>query len=399
METRLPGPLRDSPPGREAEAILRRCVHCGFCLATCPTYRETGDELDSPRGRIYLIKRYLETGRAGEETRRHLDRCLACRACETTCPSGVAYHRLLEIGRSRLRARLPAPPGERLLRWLLLRLVPRRRPFAAAVALGRLLRPLLPAPLARHVPRRRPGRRPRTARRPRHLVLFQGCVEPSVMGAARSAVHGLLDRLGYEARALAGETCCGALEHHLDAPARARRRARRNLALWRRALDGGAEAVVFLSSACLLEAREYPDLLAGDPDALETARQVLPAVRGLDEWLLARAAALPAATRPRRVAWHPPCTLQHGLKGAEAVPELLRRAGHTVLLPADAQLCCGAAGAYSLFQPGLSGRLRRRKLSALAALEPECIASANVGCLLHLAAATDLPVLHWAELL
>ena len=399
METRLPEDYRRSRQGQEAERILRSCVHCGFCTATCPTYGVLGDESDGPRGRIYLIKQMLEQGRAGARTREHLDRCLLCRSCETTCPSGVEYHRLLDIGRRHLQRLAPPPPRQRLLRALLLWAVPERRRMAVLLRLGQWLAPLLPTGLRGRLyrPRSARGLRPRV--HPRRVVLFRGCVEPAALPAAREAAVALLDALGVTAETLAGEQCCGAAEHHLQAEQRARRRARRNLDLWRRALDDGAEAILGLSSACVLEIREYPDLLCDEPEYLALAQRVLPRVQPYEAWLEANWPEHWDGVARGRVAWHPPCTLQHGLRAAGVVPGLLRRAGFEVLLPADSHLCCGAAGTYSLFQPAMSERLRQDKMAALQALAPEVIASANVGCLMHLEPAADLPVRHWVELL
>ncbi len=399
METRLPEDFRRSSEGQEAERILRSCVHCGFCTATCPTYGVLGDELDGPRGRIYLIKQMLEQGRAGAQTREHLDRCLLCRSCETTCPSGVEYHRLLEIGRKRLEGLAPLPLQQRLLRGLLLRAVPMRHRIGTLLRLGRWVAPLLPAALRHKLYRPRPGSGFRARPHARRVVLFQGCVEPAALPAAREAALRLLDALGVRGDSLAGEQCCGALEHHLQAEHRARHRARRNLDLWRRALDEGAEAILGLSSACVLEIHEYPDLLRDEPEYLALAQRVLSRVQPFEVWLEGHWPVHWGGIARGRVAWHPPCTLQHGLRAASVVPNLLRRAGFEVLLPADSHLCCGAAGTYSLFQPAMSERLREDKLAALQALEPEVVASANVGCLMHLEPAAAIPVRHWVEVL
>ncbi|RMG49765.1 MAG: glycolate oxidase iron-sulfur subunit, partial [Gammaproteobacteria bacterium] len=306
METRLPPEFLASEEGQRADRILRSCVHCGFCTATCPTYGLLGDELDGPRGRIYLIKQALERGRAGERTLRHLDRCLLCRSCETTCPSGVEYHSLLEIGRRHIDRQVRRGWRERLLRRLLLWTVPERRRIGPLLGLGRWLVPLLPAPLAEKLYRPRPAAGFRPRRHERHVVLFQGCVEPAGLPRAREAALRLLDAQGVEGRSLSGEQCCGALEHHLEAKAAARHRARRNLDLWRRALDEGAEAIIGLSSACLLEMREYPDLLRDEPEYLALARRVLPHVQGLESWLERHWPAEWEGRGKGRVAWHPP---------------------------------------------------------------------------------------------
>ncbi len=397
METHLPEAFRQTPAGREAEAILRACVHCGFCTATCPTYQLTGDEDDGPRGRIYLIKQALETGRAGPLTRAHLDRCLTCRACETTCPSGVRYHHLLEIARPRVRAQASEPLGRRLLRRALVHTLPERRRAHALFAAGRLLRPLLPARLAHHLPSAGPAPLPAPGHHARRVVLFQGCVEPAALPSARAAAVRLLDHLGIAAETVPGETCCGALEHHLDATDRARARARNNLKRWQAALEGGTEAIVGLSSACVLQIREYPELLADEPRWRDIAEAVAPRCVELGRFLADQDLPAPPDTPRATLAWHPPCTLQHGLRDADTIPRLLQRLGYRVLLPAEAHLCCGAAGAYTLFQPELSQRLGEAKRAALEVLEPEAIVTANVGCLLHLQRPQGPPVRHWVE--
>ncbi len=397
MQTRLPDKVLPAHERETADAILRSCVHCGFCTATCPTYQQLGDELDSPRGRIYLIKQALETGQASRTTLLHLDRCLQCRNCETTCPSGVQYIRLLEIGKNHLARQVQRPWRERLLRRLLAFALPRRRLNRQAFRLAQWLRPLLPRHLAGHLPQRwQPARLRSTRPTGAHVVLFQGCVESTLMGAAHQATVRLLAATGHAVRYLAEEQCCGAVELHLDRTRAARQRALANLAQWRQALDEGAEAIVLLSSACLLQARQYPELLGAEaPDDLQA---LLARVMGLDQWLQSHS---PQWTRAKaeRVAWHPPYTLQHGLKQATAIPQLLREAGYQVQLPDNAHLCCGAAGTYTLLQAELSAKLGTERRQAMQALQADWISTANIGCLLQLQADEGPPVRHWAELL
>lgn len=402
MKTELPDALLASDAGREAYGILRSCVHCGFCLATCPTYQLLGDERDSPRGRIYLIKSVLESGDAAGEAQAaqpHLDRCLTCRACEVTCPSGVAYGRLLEIGRDRIEHVARRPLAERMLRFVLRTFVPRRRLFEALVWVGGLLRPLLPGPLARHVPRRRAGRRePLPAAHPRRVLLLGGCVQAAVTPDVNRALTVLLDRIGVTAVTVRGEVCCGALPLHLGYEEEARQFARRNVdALWPHML-AGAERIVSTASGCGVTVRDYAHLLARDPEYAERAARIAEATVDVAEFLAGETIETP---RPAgaRVAWHPPCTLQHGLRVTSVVERLLEAAGYELVPVADQHLCCGSAGTYSILQPELADALRTRKLENLEAHEPDLIATANIGCEVHLAHGAKVPVLHWLELI
>ena len=409
METHLAAFVRDTPAGREAEAILRRCVHCGFCTATCPTYQLTGDELDGPRGRIYLIKQLLETGTAGSATRRHLDRCLSCRACETTCPSGVEYGRLLDIGRATLASRRPRRGPDRWVRGLLGWLLPGRRVFASVLVAGRLLRPLLPAPLRARVPEScAAGERP-VPRHARGVLMLEGCVQPAMRPAINAATARVLDRIGISVLPVAqapGAGCCGALRLHLDDLEGARADARRNIDAWWPAIEAGAEAIVITASGCGVQVKDYGHLLREDARYAGKAARVAALTRDIAEVVTAECAplaallgVLPPLTLARRVACHSPCTLQHGQKIRGAVEALLQAAGFETTPMADGHLCCGSAGTYSILQPAIAGRLRENKQQALAAGAPAVIASANIGCILHLREGGATPVRHWIELL
>ncbi len=411
METHLAAFIRDTPAGREAEAILRKCVHCGFCNATCPTYQLLGDELDGPRGRIYLMKQVLETGAATARTRLHLDRCLTCRACETTCPSGVQYSRLLDVGRELVVTRASRRVVDRLARALLRNFLTRRRLFAAALRLGQSLRPLLPAGLKSRVPGRcEPGPWP-APRHARRMVVLAGCVQPALLPGVNAAAARVLDRIGISLVASQGRNgagCCGALRFHLDDVDGARADARRNIDAWWPLLQAGYEGIVMTASGCGVQVRDYAHLLAGDPRYAAKAARVALATRDVAEVLAAERAALrralpesagAAGAPPRRVAFQSPCTLQHGQNVRGVVEELLAAAGFELTAVADAHLCCGSAGAYSLLQPGISRRLRQDKLAALAAADPELIASAHIGCMVHLQSGTATPVRHWIELI
>jgi glycolate oxidase iron-sulfur subunit len=402
METRLADFIRDTPPGREAEAILRACVHCGFCTATCPTYQLTGDELDGPRGRIYLIKQLLEGRAAGETTRRHLDRCLVCRACESTCPSGVTYHRLLDIGREVLAERAPRPAAGRLLRAMIREGLARPALFGAALAAGRALRPLLPAALAKKIPPLSPAPDWPPARHPTRVLALAGCVQQSLAPAINAAAARVLDALGISLLSVPGAGCCGALRLHTDDHQGGLDDLRALIDRWAPLLESGAAAgIAITASGCGAHLRDAGQLLAHDPAYAARAARVAGAVRDIAELVAERAEQLAplldAARAPLAVAFHSPCTLQHGQKIRGVVERLLAAAGCRLTQVADGHLCCGSAGTYSLLQPELSARLRENRLAALAAGQPELIVTANIGCLTQLSGG-GLPVRHWIEL-
>ena len=394
MQTRIAETFLKTPEGREAEAILRRCVHCGFCTATCPTYRLLGDERDSPRGRIYLIKQLLEDQPVGEHTRQHLDRCLLCRSCETTCPSGVRYSRLLEIGRETLEPRVSRPWWQRRYRALLRWAIPDAERFARLLGMARRLHPLLPRTLREHVPPAKTAPAWPAPRHARRVILPGGCAQPALDPTIDAATARVLDRLGISVIRAGG--CCGAVDLHLSAREKARARARENLAAWQPQLAAGAEAILSNASGCGLMIKEYATLLPEDAQARHIAEHTLDLVELLEREDLSP---LGQPGRGRRIVFHPPCTLQHGQKLADRVERLLKRLGFTLLPFADTRLCCGAAGTYALTQPKIATQLRDRKLNNLLAPEPECIATANIGCQTHLAAASDVPVVHWVTLL
>ncbi len=396
MQTRLTEPLRATPAGQEAEAILRSCVHCGFCTATCPTYLLLGDELDGPRGRIYLIKQALEGEPVSARTQLHLDRCLTCRACETACPSGVRYGRLLDIGRELVDERVPRRWPARWMRAALRGFLTGPL-FAPAYRLGQWLRALAP-PLAWVVmPRRSAGARP-TARHPRRVVLPAGCVQASMAPGIGAASARVLDRCGVsiDAHSDAGG-CCGAIAQHLGDPDGARAAARRNVDAWEPALAAGAEAIVSNASGCGVMLKQYGELLAGDPAYAARARRIAAAVRDLGEFVAGERPLSLRPGAPRRLAVHAPCTLQHGQRLPGRVEELLRTLGADVLPVRDPHLCCGSAGTYSLLQTGIARQLRARKLESLLAGKPDLIVSSNIGCIAHLGATAPVPVRHWVE--
>ncbi|MHB8812318.1 MAG: glycolate oxidase subunit GlcF [Steroidobacteraceae bacterium] len=405
MQTRLNAALLDTPDGQEADRILRKCVHCGFCTATCPTYQLLGDELDGPRGRIYLIKEMLEGAEPSRSTQLHLDRCLTCRACETTCPSGVRYGRLLDIGRHRVERVVPRTWRERLLRRALLATVPRRQRFALLLGWARTLRPLMPAALRRSVPAARQAGVWPAPRHTRRMLVLTGCVQPATVPDVNAAAARVLDRLGISLIA-ADDGCCGALAYHLSKGDRAREQMRRNIDAWWPEVERGVEALIVTASGCGVMIRDYGDALRDDPAYRSRAARISELFRDISQ-VVAEELAKPGVTFDvrlpgkggRRVACHSPCTLQHGLKLRGIIEPLLEQAGYALTPVADGHLCCGSAGSYSLLQPEISRQLKANKLAALQAEAPDVIATANVGCLLHLASGTDRPVRHWIELL
>ncbi len=400
MQTRLPPSFLQTPTGQRADAILRACVHCGFCNATCPTYQLLGDELDGPRGRIYQIKQMLEGEAVSAKTRLHLDRCLTCRNCETTCPSGVKYHELLDIGRERVEAAAPRPWLERLQRRILLTLFPKTKRFALAMRLAGLVKPLLPAHLRNKLPAQpKPQTLPRPGRHTRKVILLDGCVQPVLQGGINAHLIRLLDRLGIETVIAPEAGCCGAMAQHLADPALARRQMQANIEAWWPHIEAGAEAIVSTASGCGLMLKEYGELLADDPALAEKAARVSALARDVVELLEQEDLDALRPATPQTIAFHPPCTLQHGQKLSGRVEALLQSLGFSLTPVADKHLCCGSAGTYSIFQPEIATALRDDKLAKLTAADPALIATANIGCQEHLRSGSDRPVVHWIELL
>lgn len=401
MQTALADFIRDTPAGQEADRILRACVHCGFCNATCPTYQLLGDELDGPRGRIYQIKEVLEGQPANATVREHLDRCLSCRSCETTCPSGVNYHRLLDIGREQVERQAPRPLGQRLLRRLMIEVLAYRGRFTPLLRIGQWLRPLLPPALRQKVPMAKSGRRQVAApTAERRVLVLEGCVQPGLAPEINQALETVLHPLGIGVQACPGAGCCGALPHHLSDTERAREMARRNIDAWYPALDAGAEALVVTASGCGAHLQDYPELLADDPAYAQKALKLKGLLRDPLQ-ILAQEPLERLRLRPRqsRLAVHTPCTLQHALKLNGATEKLLLSLGYELCIVNEGHLCCGSAGTYSILQGKLSQQLRERKLLALKADHPDLIVSANIGCLTHLVEADGIPVLHWLNLI
>jgi len=422
MRTKVAGPLADTRAGARAEAVLRACVHCGMCNAVCPTFQLTGDELDGPRGRIYLMKGALEGEAVGPETLLHLDRCLECRACETACPSGVEYHRLLDVGRPFVEAKVRRPWTERLFRDLIRWVTVEPARFRAAATLGRLAGPLLPKGLRAKLPSPSTGgvgggglaagsagtpavsalsQAPPTPyplpSTGSGMTLLAGCVQSAAAPQFNAAAKRVFARTGIELTETPAAGCCGAVSFHLDATEEAKSFARANIDAWTAALDAGAEAVVVTASGCAAFIKDYPDLLADDPDYAEKARRIADLVRDPVEVL---ETALPAPARAPaepRIAVHDPCTLRNGLKLGGRVEVLLRGLGYQPQPVRDTHLCCGSAGPYALTQPVFAAALRADKVAALTEGSPAAIVTANIGCWMHLGETSPVPVRHWIE--
>lgn len=401
MQTNLAEFIKNTREGEEADAILRKCVHCGFCTATCPTYQLLGDELDGPRGRIYLMKQVLEGKQATRKTQLHLDRCLTCRNCESTCPSGVQYGRLVDIGRKIVEDQVPRSLSQRVLRTALKEALPRKWLFSPAMKAGQLVRPLLPKTLQNKVPARQKAGVWPTAQHARKMLLLDGCVQPSMAPNINAATARVFDALGVQLVVAPKAGCCGAIRYHMNDHDGGLEDARRNIDAWWPHVEAGAEAIVMTASGCGVMVRDYGHLLAHDAAYAAKARRISELTRDLSEILPDFEADLQkklGGKIGKRVAYHPPCTLQHGQQIRGKVEGVLRAVGVDVQLCADSHLCCGSAGTYSVLQPEMAYQLRDSKLANLEATSPEMIVSANIGCLTHLQSGTQTPVKHWIEL-
>jgi glycolate oxidase iron-sulfur subunit len=402
MQTNLADFIRDTSEGREADAILRKCVHCGFCTATCPTYQLLGDELDGPRGRIYLMKEVLEGNEVTAKTQLHLDRCLTCRACETTCPSGVQYGRLVDIGRKIVDERVPRSIGANAKRKAIATMFPQTALFGLMVKAGKLARPFLPDALANKLPKEIPaaGEWP-APRHARKMIALAGCVQPALDPAINAAAARVLDRLGISLVEAPDAGCCGALRFHLNFQEQGLADMRRLIDAWWPLVEEGAEAIVMTASGCTTTVKEYGYLLEHDPAYAAKAKRISEMTKDIAEVVatefsrLTRLLAAAPHHQAKRIAFHPPCSLQHGLKVKGVTEKVLAAAGFELVPVPDAHLCCGSAGTYSILQPELSAELKKNKLAALQSGGPSMILSSNIGCLSHLAGGTELPVMHW----
>ena len=404
MQTNLAPEFSETREGREADAILRSCVHCGFCNATCPTYQLLGDELDGPRGRIYLIKEMLETGGVTSKTQTHLDRCLTCRNCETTCPSGVQFGRLVDIGRSIVERKVGRTATDATQRWSLRKALLMPSIFGGALMMGRMLKSVLPRGMGSRIPAGGAAGIWPAPRHRRKMLVMEGCVQPSLKPNIDAAAARVLDRIGISPlRASDGGGCCGALSHHLTADEEARAIVRRNIDAWWPLADRDLEAIVVTASGCGVMVKDYGHFLAQDAAYADKAKKIAELARDpievvTSEWkTIAPMIALDQGAQ--RIAFHPPCTLQHGMKIRGQVEEILLAMGHSLLPVPNSHLCCGSAGTYSILQPEIAGQLKANKLQALEASRPDVIATANIGCMTHLESGTRVPVRHWIELL
>jgi glycolate oxidase iron-sulfur subunit len=399
VQTTLHPKFADKPGAQAAERILRNCVHCGFCNATCPTYLELGDERDGPRGRIYLIKHLLESGEASDKSQAHLDRCLTCRACETTCPSGVEYGRLADFGREALEQQAKRPMADRLQRYLLRRILPYQRRFGTLLRMGQGLRIILPERLKKKVPARQKRRPVNVAGHQRRVLLLDACAQASATPNTNDATTRVLDRLGIAAQRVPDSGCCGALSYHLSEHSEAHEFIRRNIDALLPLLESGAECVVSTASGCGVMLKDYGQIMAHDPAYAESAKKVSEKSVDLCELLAKEDLSVFGKADDAPVALHCPCTLTHGQGLSATLRDVLQRAGIRLSRTEDDHLCCGSAGSYSILQPDMSKRLLEKKVRALTVDKPKEIVTANIGCQLHLATRAGVEVSHWIELL
>ena len=403
MQTTLADFIKDTEQGKIAASILRKCVHCGFCTATCPTYQLLQDELDGPRGRIYQIKQVLEGAPATPSVQLHLDRCLTCRSCETTCPSGVEYGKLIEIGREVVEKQLPRTGADKFKRLALFKLTTSPKAFNSAYKAGQMFRSVLPAALQKKVMAKQALKPVNVKSHSRKMLMLEGCVQPSMSPNINHATLRVLDKLGIEMVRPASAGCCGAIHMHNQMHDDGLNDMRRNIDAWWPAIEAGAEAILINASGCGSTVKEYGFHLQNDAQYAQKAQRVSELAKDIVEILIGETEGLKAlfslAPSAATLAYHPPCSLQHGQKLGGKVETLLSGLGYPVLLPKDSHLCCGSAGTYSFLQPELSGRLLQNKVNNLEALQPKAVLSGNIGCIAHIGSGTDIPVMHWIEYL
>ncbi|MFT7008675.1 MAG: glycolate oxidase iron-sulfur subunit [Colwellia sp.] len=399
MQTNIHPDIAARPDVIEAEDILRSCVHCGFCTATCPTYQHFGDERDGPRGRIYLIKQLLETNEATEKTQTHLDRCLTCRSCETTCPSGVKYGRLVDIGKGIVEEKVTRKPSDRFMRWSLRKVLPYPNRFGFLLFFGQLFKPLLTGKLKAKVPPKKIASPWPVSSHPRKMIALAGCAQSVTTPNTNAASARVLDKIGITLVEAPKAGCCGAVDYHLAAHDDGLNAMRKNIDAWWPAIEAGAEAIVMTASGCGVMVKEYGELLADDPNYAKKAQRVTELTQDLSEILGKEDLGALNLKDQKPTAYHCPCTLQHGQQLTGGVESILEKAGVPLTKVKDKHLCCGSAGTYSIFQPETSQQLLKNKLAALTIEQPEQIVTANVGCQMHLETKAGVPVKHWIELL
>ncbi|MBL1321796.1 MAG: glycolate oxidase subunit GlcF [Methylophaga sp.] len=382
MQTKIPEQIINTPQGKKADAILRSCVHCGFCSATCPTYQISGNELDSPRGRIYLIKSALENNEVSQSSIQYLDQCLTCRACESTCPSGVEYGQLVDIGRELVEPKRPL--------W--------QKAYRASVRLF-LTTPILFNTIALFIKHSSISTPEITAEiTTAQVLLLTGCVQPSLAPNINHVTKNVLATLGVEVIETAQTECCGALEHHLSAQQKALQQIKNNIDTWSELIGSGVEAIISTASGCGVMVKDYKTLFEQNDPYYQKAVMVSEKTKDIAEYLLEKDLSV-LNIKANNISYHAPCTLQHGQKLPGIAEKVLAKVGIHVNTITDSHLCCGSAGSYSIFQPTISKQLRKNKLQHLSASNPDTIVTANIGCLMHLSSGTDIPVKHWVELL
>ena len=399
MKTELVDSFRKSEDGKLAEEILRTCVHCGFCNATCPTYQLIGDENDGPRGRIYLIKQMLEGKSVSSSTQLHLDRCLTCRNCETTCPSGVQYSKLLDIGRKYIEEQSPRSFNERLTRSLLRSVLPYSNRFGPLLSIGRLFKPVLPAKIKSKMPRRVAKGSIPVAQHKRRMLVLDGCVQPALSPDINATTARVLHKLGISLITHKKAGCCGAVSQHLSAEDDALVFMKNNIDAWWPEIESGAEAIVMTASGCGAMVKDYAHYLREDPDYAEKAQRVSNLCKDISEIIVNENLEKLTIRGNEKISWHPPCTLQHGQQVKGVVETILTGCGYDLLAVTDQHLCCGSAGTYSILQPEISQQLQSNKIKHLQKNKPEMIVTANIGCQTHLQEVSDVPVIHWIHLL
>jgi len=398
MQTIIHKSLKKHPDIKLADEILRSCVHCGFCNATCPTYQLLGDELDGPRGRIYLMKQLVETGTCTDKTRNHLDRCLTCRSCETTCPSGVKYSRLLSIGRELAEKNSPRKICDTILRRLLRFVIPHRQRIGFIIKFAVKLKPILPASTRRQLPERKPVELNLTKHQ-RFVIIPKGCAQDAFAADINADCQIILDKLSISSIEIDADSCCGAMSEHMSQTSETEMFMKKNIDAWWPSIEAGAEAIVSTASACGVMIKDYGHLLASDPEYASKASRVSALCADISEFLINEDLSQFKTTQSKKISFHAPCTLQHGQKITGTVEKLLSNVGYDLIDYNDAHLCCGSAGTYSILQKKISSRLLNNKLDNLLKSQPEIIATANIGCLLHMRSGTSTPVKHWLQLI